>query len=303
MRRLLRAGLLGWVGMAGPWERAGAQQVPGRDLLHFPLGTMDRPSALGRGIGDGMANPAAVSLDSASRVTAGVSALQTPSEQGVAGQLVAAALALPGRITVGLAAARFAVDDIFRTDTDPQTVGGRVAYGTTVYSATVARRHGPYLAAGLAVRYRRGEMDTESRGAVGLDAGLLAEGLPYRDASVGVASFMWRPANAELERSALNVAADLRLAGGSEPRQLRIGYGLTLTEGRQREELGMLTGHLGAWDVRAGLARHTQYGLDDWRARFGVGLRYDRYRVSVAREANGAGLDAMYQFSLSATLR
>ena len=289
--------------MVAAAERADAQHVPGRDLLHFPLGTMDRPSALGRGVGDGLGNPAGVSLDSTLRASAGIAALQTPADQGVSAQLLAVAVALPGRLTAALAIARFGVDGILRTETDPQSVGGKVPYGTTLYSATVARRHGRYLAAGLAVRYRRGEMDAESRGAFGLDAGLLAERLPYRDASVGVASFMWRPANAELERTALNVAADLRLAGRTEERQIRVGYGLTLTEGGQREELGMISGRFGMWDLRAGISRNTHYGFDDWRARYGVGLQYDRYRVGVAREANGAGLDPLYQFSLSATLR
>ena len=280
-----------------------AQHVPGRDLLHFPLGTMERPAALEGGIGDGLGNPATIALDSGFRARVGMAALQTPADQGVRAQLLSAAVALPERVTVSLSVAGFAVDGIFRTETDPQTVGGRVPYGTTVYTASVARRHSANLAAGLALRYRRGQMDTEARGGVGLDAGILAKHLPYADASIGMASFMWRPADTELERTSVNLAADLRLLGQSERRQLRLGYGVTLTEGRERDDLGMLAARFGAWDLRAGLARHARHAITEWRPRFAVGLHYDRYEVGVAQEANGAGLSSLYQFFLSATLR
>lgn len=303
MRCLVDLVLAACAATAASSVQIAAQQVPGRDLLHFPLGTMERPAALGGGIGDGLGNPATIVLDSGSRARFGMAALQTPTDQGVAAHLLSAAVGLPEQITVGLSVARFAVDGIFRTDTDPQTIGGRVPYGTTVYTASIARRHGSFLSAGVAARYRRGEMDREARGAIGLDAGILAERLPYRDASVGVASFMWRPANAELERTSLNLAADLRLFGSETRRQLRVGYGITLTEGRQREELGILTARFGVWDVRAGMARNAQYGLEDWRPRFAVGIHYDRYEVRVAREANGAGLEPIYQFSLSAKVQ
>jgi hypothetical protein len=283
--------------------RSAAQRVPGRDLLHFPLGVMERPVALRGGIGDGLGNPAAVVLDSGSRARIGVAALQTPPDQGVAGQLLAAAVALPQRLTVGFSVARYTVDDIFRTDTDPQTVGGLIPYGTTVYSATLAQRLRPYLASGIAVRYRHGKVDAESRGALGLDAGVALYELPYRDASFGVASFLWQPANAEVERTAINLAGDLRLLGPSRLRQTRVGYGITVTEGGRREEFAVLSGRYQEWDARVGVARGTQYGRQDWRVRFAVGVFLDRYDVGVAREANGAGLAATYQFFLNATLR
>jgi hypothetical protein len=281
---------------------AAAQEVPGRDLLHFPLGTMERPSALRGGIGDGLANPASIVLDSGVRAFVGAAALQTPADQGVAAQLLAASMALPQRITVGLSIAHFAVDDIFRTETDPTTFG-EVAYGTTVYSATVAQRHNALVASGIALRYRHGQAERESRGAIGLDAGVLLDGLPYRDASVGVASFMWRPANAELERTSLNLAGDLRLLGASEVREMRVGYGITLTEGYGSEEVGVASVRLRVWDVRAGMARTRIHGRVNWRPRVAAGVRLAGYRVSVARESNGAGLEAIYQFVLGARVR
>jgi hypothetical protein len=302
MRRQVAPAVLVWLltlPIAGP---AAAQEVPGRDLLHFPLGTMERPSALRGGIGDGLANPATIVLDSGVRAFVGAAALQTPADQGVSAQLLAASMALPQRITVGLSIAHFAVDDIFRTETDPTTFG-EVAYGTTVYSATVAQRHNALVSSGVALRYRHGKAEREARGAIGLDAGVLLDGLPYRDASVGVASFMWRPANAELERTSLNLAGDLRLVGASEVRQIRVGYGITLTEGHGREEVGVASVRLRVWDVRAGLARTRSHGSVSWRPRVAAGVRLAGYRVSVARESNGAGLEAVYQFVLGATVR
>src|SRR5919201_5753966 len=79
-----------------------AQEVPARDLLRFPLGTMDRATALASSVGDGLGNPAAVSLEDSERVRAGAAALQTATQQGVAGQLFAAAVRIRGQITVGV---------------------------------------------------------------------------------------------------------------------------------------------------------------------------------------------------------
>ncbi len=280
-----------------------AQQVPGRDLLQFPLGTIDRAAALPGGIGDGLGNPATIALDSAEWLRAGVAALRTPSDQGVSVQLAAVAIALPGRLTVGAAVVRASVSDLLRTETDPRTIGREIPYSTVVYSITVARRHTQHFTAGLAVRYRHGELDDERRGAFGLDGGLVAQHLAFRDASIGAATFLWRPANADEERTTVNVGGDLRLLGRDAAHQLRAGYSLAATAWEDREDFVFVAGRHGAWEARAGMVRTTVFGGQQWRMRLGVRVHYAEYMAGVAREENGAGLSPIYQFTLSSTLR
>jgi hypothetical protein len=301
-RRLAACAAAGLVSAA-----AGAQPVPGRDLLRFPLGTMDRPAAMPTMAGDGLGNPAAIALTGTDRARVGIAALQTPSDQGVRGALVAAAAQLPRRLTVGVSVARVTVSDLYRTESDPHSLG-EIPYATTLYSATIARLNARRVLAGLAVRYRDGQLDRERRGAFGLDAGALVEHLPILDASFGAATFLWQPGgsggtgDARGAGAVVNLAADLRILGRAQLRQLRAGYSL-LADGRYREHFAFATARVGVWEGRAGLARADAYGQQPWRTRLGIVLHYEPYGVGVAREENGAGLGASYQFTLNASIR
>lgn len=292
--------LFGQAVLAAP--RLDAQRVPGRDLLQFPLGTLDRAAALGGGIADDLGNPAAIALAESDRARIGIGSLQTSSEQGVALYLAAASLNLPRRFTAGLSVVRATVNDLYRTESDPTVVGSELPYSTTLYSASIARQNGGRVATGVSVRYRVGELGDSQGSALGVDGGVLVRHLPFRDASVGVASFLWRPANAEDERTSLNVAGDLRVLG-TDDRGARAGYGLTITEGRERDHFGYAAGRYGRWEGIAGLLYSDAHGDAHWRHRLGVRLRYGEYLVGVARESNDAGLSATYQFMLSMTIR
>ena len=243
---------------------AGAQPVPGRDLLRFPLGTMDHAPALPTLVGDGLGNPAAIALVGADRARVGIAALQTPADQGVSAALLAAAAQLPHNLTVGVSVARVTVSDLFRTESDPQTISD-IPYGTTLYSATVARLNARRVLAGLAVRYRDGQVDGERRGAFGLDGGVLLQHLPILDATVGAGTFLWQPGGSGGASGAggagavVNMAADLRILGRRELRELRGGYSL-LVDGRYREHFIFGTARVGIWEGRAGAARADAYG-------------------------------------------
>jgi hypothetical protein len=280
---------------------AAAQHVPARDLLHMPIGTMDGAPALGNYVGDGFGNPATIALDGNLRARVGAVALQTPTEQGVSAQLIAASVALPGRLTAGASILKASVADVFRTETDPQTIGEEIPYGTTVYSLTIARDENSFVTEGLAVRYRAGEVGSERRGAFGLDAGLVVR-LPLRHARLGVSSFLWRPANADEEVTTLHLGGDFRVAGLSVQREGRGGYAVSLTEGGQREEYFIGSLRYDSWEGRAALVRTTAFGSRSWRPRLGVLLHYSSYVVGVAREENSAGLGATYQFTLGAVI-
>ncbi len=284
-------------------DSTGAQRVPGRDLLQLPLGTMDRPAALGGSVGDGLGNPASIVADSGIRARVSAVALQTPADQGVTARLVGISIALPERFAAGLSLGRASVSNLFRTETDPQTIGPDLAYSTSIVSVSVARQHSAHVAVGVAARYRWGEMDRDRNGAICMDGGIRAVHLMPFDASVGASTFLWRPANASDERTTLNLGADLRVAGEEDRLEARLGYGASLTEGAEREDFGYAAGHYGIWEARGGLARLDALGNVSWHPRLGLQLHYDQYLVGVAREESGSGLGAIYQFTLSAAVR
>jgi hypothetical protein len=280
-----------------------AQAVPGRDLLRFPIGSMDRAPALGSGLGDGFGNPAGVALMDTAMMHVGIAALQTSSQQGVTIQLGALAARLPERIVLTASFVRAAVSDLVHTDTDPQSLGDEIPYGTQLYSVGMARRFLGPVALGAAVRYRRGELDVSTRGELGADFGILASHLPLRDMSIGAGTFLWRPGRSLDQFTAINLAADLRLAGAVALRELRAGYSSSAIVSGAREEFVFVHGRYGIWEGRGGMARDIVHGTHPWRARLGLTVNVAPYRVGIAREENGAGLEAIYQFTLSARIR
>jgi hypothetical protein len=280
-----------------------AQPVPGRDLLRFPIGSMDRARALGSGLGDGFGNPATVALNDSTRMHAGIAALQTSTQQGVTMQLGAITLRLPERFVLSVSFARASVADLVRTDTDPQSLGDEIAYGTQVYSVGMARRVLGPVSAGAALRYRRGEIDLARGGEMGADFGILATHLPLRDISLGVGTFLWRPGRSLDQFTAVNVAGDFRIAGANAVRELRGGYSVSKIVSGAREEFVFLHGRYGIWEGRGGVARDVVHGSQPWRTRLGLAVDVDPYSVGIAREENGAGLEPIYQFTLSARIR
>ena len=57
-----------------------AQQIPGRDLLQYPLGTLAEAPALATETGDGFQNPAAIRLPPGALIRGTVVALRTPTD-------------------------------------------------------------------------------------------------------------------------------------------------------------------------------------------------------------------------------
>src|SRR5689334_15480765 len=106
--------------MASP---SGAQRVPARDLLRYPLGTLAEAPALATESGDGFQNPATIALAEEARIRGTAVGLNTGTDRGVSAQLAAVAVRLPQRITVGISAARASITGIAHTDVDPQPIG------------------------------------------------------------------------------------------------------------------------------------------------------------------------------------
>ena len=296
MRRLIFAALL----LAGARD-ARAQRVPGRDLLDFPIATLGEPVALATIVGDGLWNPATVALPERTRVRVGLAALTTPSSQGVSAQTLTAALAAPGRTTIGVSLIRAGVRDLQRTSTDPQTLG-EIGYGTTMASATVAREW-RWVTGGAAVRYRWGELDRAREASAGLDAGVVAR-IPWgSDIRVALSSYLWRFDASMEDRPAILGATDLRLAGTTETRELRGGYSFVATRDLGRDDYLHLGGRSGRLTLRGGLLRATSYEVVTWGSRLGVGLQHARYHVAVSREERDSGLPPTYQFTLTSSFQ
>jgi hypothetical protein len=297
MRRLIFAVLICGAAPAP----ASAQDVPGRDLLDYQLGTGGDATAIATETGEGIWNPATLLLPAGARARLGAGALVSAPEQGIDAQLLLASIALPGRTTAGISMLRASVDGLVRTETDPQSIGTEIPYSTTLVSVGVARRLRSNLVAGTAVRYRQGQLDGVRRGVAGVDAGLLLTDLGRVDGRIGIASFLFAPG--EQRGATLNVSGDLRFLGSDSAHEARVGYSGSVTRGGGRDRYFVVAARSSRLSARAGVVREDDFGNPQWRARLGVGLHYARYTIVVAREENGAGLDPTYHLTLSALIR
>ena len=171
---------------------AAAQQVPGRDLFEFPLGLLAEAPALSMQMTGGLWNPATASLRAPGRAAFGFAALTSPQEQGVRLDMVGGALNVRPALTASLSIVNAGVTDILRTETDPQSVGGEIPYGTTLLSAGLAgsRRN---VTVGAALRYRWGTSDSDHRGAAALDGGLVVDGIGVVPVRVALSTFLFTP--------------------------------------------------------------------------------------------------------------
>jgi hypothetical protein len=283
--------------------RGVAQQVPGRDLLEFPIGAIVEPAALGRATIGGLWNPASTVLPEGTRLRIGVAALNAPADQAVSAQLLGFSAALPRDVSASVSVVRAAVGDIVRTDTDPQSIGNEVPYHTTLLSVGLARRTQRFLTTGVAVRYRVGQLDLRRADALGVDGGLLAEGFLPRDVRVGASTFLWSPAGQSEERPTYSTAADLRLAGTSPRNEVRAGYGFSYTERSGEEHYVFGSARRAGLEARGGIARAQRFSEPEWRLRLGVGVYYARYALGIGREEGGAGLPPTYQFTLNTAIK
>jgi hypothetical protein len=279
------------------------QRVPGRDLLHYPVGTLAEAPALALDTGDGFQNPAAIRLGDSTHLRGTAVALNTGTDRGVSAQLAAVSVALPQRITVGLSAARAAIDGIGRTVSDPQPIGRDIPYSTFVLSLSGARESLDHVTSGIALRYRTGQVDGDRRSTFGLDGGVLVDRVFGYDVRLGVSSFLWGPGAGDSKDASFSGAADARVIGADSMRQARVGYSYTAADGASEGHYVFASGRYARWIVRAGIARTSLFGANDTALRLALGLRYARYTVGLSREESAGGFDPTYQFVLSGVFR
>ena len=280
-----------------------AQRVPGRDLLHYPLGTLAEAPSLALDSGDGFQNPAAVQLPDGTRIRGTVVALNTGTDRGISAQLASAAVALPQQITVGFSAVRAAINGIGHTLDDPQPIGRDIPYSTLVLSLTGARRSVEHVTSGVAVRYRTGEVDGVRRSTFGLDGGVIAHRVFGYDARIGVSSFLWGPGTDDGKDAAFNAAVDSKVVGPDSTHQARVGYSFSNGDGASSGHYVFASGQFARWIGRVGVARTEAFGSRDTAIRLALGVRYARYTVGLSREESAGGFDPTYQFVLSGVFR
>jgi hypothetical protein len=279
---------------------AKAQEVPGRELLTFPLGALALPRPLPESTLGALWNPAAGVLGPGDKGEVGFSALTTPLEQGVNGRMVSGAMAF-AHGWVGLASfAAVSVSDIVRTETDPQTLG-EIAYQTSVTSLGVARGWSD-VQVGAALRYRNGTLDTEHRGVVATDAGVTVSRLLGTPIRLAASTFMFAPTD-RTESATYLTGIDAPIVRRDSAFTVRGGYALTVTERRSTEHYAFVSLTQRYVDAQLGLARTVEFGTYLDAMRFGLGLRYGRYRIRISREDGTAGAGGSYQFLLSSVFR
>jgi hypothetical protein len=279
-----------------------AQQIPARELLEFPLGSLAEGPAASFATRDGFRNPAAVLLPDSARMRFSVSSLTTGTQQGVSGQILAVSAAAPRGITAALSIARAEVAGISPTDGNPEAIGGDLQYNMLVVSGIAARRYSPNLTAALALRYQTGQVDVTREGALGIDAGVIFAHLGRVDGRVSASSFLWRPGTQSGEGAAFTAAGDARFLGADSLREARVGYSYSNAPGLSREHYFSATGRYRRWEARAGVAQGTVSSQTSTRVRLALGWRYTDYFIGVAREDTPDGFSPVYHFTFVATI-
>ena len=279
-----------------------AQDVPGRDLLDFPVGTLAEAPVLATHFGGGEWNPAAATLPPETRARFGAATLRTPADQGVTAQAVYGSVAIGSAMTVGISVVRAAVQDLLRTEFDPRTIGGEIAYTATVASVTAGRRYQD-VSIGISLRYRLGELDGFRRQAAGADAGFVADRVLGHDLRLAASTYLWRPAHDSDDRPRYSAGMDTKLFGPDSLRVTRAGYAYGRTGRSTEDHYFFASSRFGPWIGRGGMALSSAYGYTSWRPRLGLGVQYARWTVGFAREDAGAGLGPTYQFMLSSVVK
>ena len=282
------------------WAQSG--EIPGRDLLTFPIGLSAEAAALGTATGSGLWNPATVLLPDGFNWRLSVAAMSAPSDIAVSAQVFSIAGEWR-KTTLGLNVTRASVSDILRTDTDPQSIGDPVPYGTTIVSLVAARRLTPHVTVGVAVRERNGTLDDLSKSGLSTDVGVVAEHLTPIDLRIGASTFLLSPGAAASERASWLFAADARVFGADSTRSIRAGYSLQVAQSLFTEHYLFASVRWAGWEVRGGPVQTDVFGSANLRMRLGIILHYAGYNIGVAREDGVNGLAPTYQFSLTSLLK
>ncbi len=284
---------------------AAAQKVPARDLFEFPIGLLADAPALSTRMPASLWNPAARAVDSTQRASIGLAGLSTPQNQGVQLGMIGGEYQFRRNLSASFSFAQASVSDILRTETDPQSIGGEIPYGTSLLSAGLAltnksTRFG-IVSAGVDARYRWATVDQDAGSALSLDGGVIVDrilGTPFRGAA---STFLFSPDRSQ-DAATYMTAIDAPVFRRDSSLTVRLGYSLSATQSRGRDDY-VFTSVDHRWlNVTGGFDWSTVFGDQERRFRLGLGLRYASYLVAVGREDGFAGIGASYQFLIRRTI-
>lgn len=281
---------------------AGAQQVPGRDLFEFPIGLLAEAPPLSGLMAAGLWNPATTALPSPDRGNIGFAGLTTPTEQGVDLSMFGSSYRTRRGLSLSLSYAQASVRDIFRTDTDPQTIGSELPYQTTLLSLGAAGTRGP-VTFGAAARLRSAHFEADHQSVGSIDAGVIVDRIAGTPLRVAASTFLFSPDRSR-ESATYSAAADVPIVKRDSTFLLRGGYSISHTEGLGREHYVFASStYRRLIDANAGLAENDVFGHTGQRLRLGVGLRYAGYLVAFGREDGAGGIRASYQILITRVFR
>jgi hypothetical protein len=247
----------------------------------------------------GLWNPANAALHAPGRAAFGFAALTTPQEQGVRLDMIGGAYNLRPSLTASISAVNAGVSDLVRTVNDPQSAAGEIPYGTTLLSAGLAgtRKH---VTVGAAARYRWGSSDSDHHGALGVDGGILVDGIGRVPVRLAASTFLFSP---ERNEASYFAAGDVPVIARDSTFSLRAGYSFNHTDSRGHENYTFATARYRMLDVSAGLAVNSVFGNTNRSWRLGCGLHYAGYTLAIGREDGAAGLGASYQFLFTRVMK
>ncbi|MFI5208163.1 MAG: hypothetical protein ACHQU8_04070 [Gemmatimonadales bacterium] len=272
------------------------------DLWRVAAGTEVMPMSLTEGGTAPLWTPA-VSLGEHERLRVGVEAINSPSEIGVSGGLIAVSTHVAHVGVVSLGYGRLEVADITLTETSPEAIGTIAVYNQAV-SIGVSGNVAPGLVGGVALRYLSGELGPTTRSQLGVDFGAQYATTHFR---LGGATRFFDPTlRAAGDAASYNLGAEYGSspfdAWGAHARVL-LRYGLTTAPDENVEHL--LTAGIAVGDLAldAGASAENASGDSVLRSRLALAIGSGPFRIQIGRDGGVNGFGATYRFGLTGTFQ
>ena len=275
------------------------------DLWRVASGTLLVPAALANDGSASLWTPAAA-LTGDQRFQVGVEAINSPTEVGVTGGILAFSAHTHGLGTINASYGRLGIGNVGYTETSPEIVGSAIDIYSQIMSLGLAGQVAPGLTGGVALRYLSGRLGFESRSQLGLDFG--AQFQPNERLRLGATTHFFDPTfGSSQQASSYSLGAEYRtrsLNAWGTPATLALRGGFTAAHGDEQSLLltsGLVLGP--SLLVDAGAAYEHTHADAVWRSRLGVGVATGPFIARVARDGGVNGFGATYRFSLTAVFK
>lgn len=245
----------------------------------------------------------AVSLGEHERLRVGAETVNSPSEIGVSGGLLAVSTRLPHSLVLSVGYGRLNVADINLTETSPEAIGTMSIYNQAL-SVGVSRPVAPGVVGGVALRYLSGELGPVTRSQLGVDFGARYSAGHFR---LGGATRFFDPT---LRVAAGAASYNLGAEYASSPfdawgarAQLLFRYGITASRGESAEHLVTAGVAVGQLALDAGASAERTSGDAVLRSRLAVAIGSSPFRIQIGRDGGVNGFGATYRFGLTGSFQ